>query len=481
MLRAVSFALAALALAAGGCGGGDGGIGGTGTTAVVSTGVMTKGSVILNGVRYDDSRTAIRLDDVQAMPAALKTGMVVKLRGRINADGINGTAEKVEAENEVRGTVQARNAAAGTLTVNNQSVLVDDQTQFANITGLSDPVLIVGTSKVKVHGLRDGDGVLRATYLEREVLPGGVDSLKGTVASLSLTKTFVLRNAPAPGPTDVNVDYNAAPSPPSLVNGAPVQVHGSFNGATFLATRIDLEDEEDADFKPAPNEEFEVEGFVSGCGTTSPCTNFSVSGQAVEVDASTEFRDGAADDIADGVKVEVEGRISGTTLRADKVTFKRTRVRLEGVASAVDIANTPNTVTVFGIPVHVNSATHFLGTTNSLADIAPGDRVDIRGHLQSGGIAVAEQLREVGGGGPTPNDRIRGPVTSEVGSVLTILGVSVDLTTATEFQIEGSAVTLAQFLAAVTPASSSPPGTVVQAQGTFSGGIFTAEEAEIED
>jgi hypothetical protein len=121
-----------------------------------------------------------------------------------------------------------------------------------------------------------------------------------------------------------------------------------------------------------------------------------------------------------------------------------------------------------------------LGTTNSLADIAPGDRVDIRGHLQSGGIVVAEQLREIGGGGP-PFDRIRGPVTSEVGNVLTILGVSVDLTTATAFEIEGSAVTLAQFLAAVTPASGSTPGTLVQAQGSFSGGTFTAEEAEIED
>jgi hypothetical protein len=33
----------------------------------------------------------------------------------------------------------------------------------------------------------------------------------------------------------------------------------------------------------------------------------------------------------------------------------------------------------------------------------------------------------------------------------------------------------------VTPASSSTPGTLVKAQGTFSGGTLTAEEAEIED
>lgn len=483
MLRVVSCALAALALAAGGCsGGGDGGIGGTGTTAVVSTGVMTKGSILLNGVHYADNSAAIRLDDAAAGPAALRTGMVVKLRGRINADGVNGTAEQVEAENEARGTVQARNAAAGTLTVNNQSVLVDDETRFANMTGLNDPLLVQGISTVKAHGLRDGNGVLRATYIELDVLLGGEDSLKGFVASLNPgQKTLVLRNAPVPGATDVDVEYNAVPNPPSLANGTRIQVHGSFNGVIFFATRIDLEDEEDADFKPAPDEEFEIEGYVSGCGSTSPCTKFSVSGQAVEVGASTEFRNGAADDVADNVKVEVEGRISGTTLLASKVTFKRTRVRLEGPASAVDATSTPNTVTVFGVAVQVNTATQFLGTTNSLSDIAPGDRVDIRGHLQSNGTVVAERIREITGGGPTPKDRVTGPVTAEVGNVLTILGISVDLSTAAQFSIEGSAVSLAAFLAAVTPASSSAPGTLVKAQGTFTGGTLTAEEAEIEE
>jgi hypothetical protein len=107
--------------------------------------------------------------------------------------------------------------------------------------------------------------------------------------------------------------------------------------------------------------------------------------------------------------------------------------------------------------------------------------VDIRGYVQSNGTVVAERVREVIGGGPTPKDRLRGPVSAEVGNVLTILGISVDLSAATQFSIEGSAVNLSQFLAAVTPASSSTPGTLVKAQGTFSGGTLTAEEAEIED
>jgi hypothetical protein len=476
MLRAVSCALAALALAASGCGGGgDGGIGGTGTTAVVSTGVMTKGSILLNGVRYAESGASIRLDDAVAGPAALRTGMVVKLRGRIDADGVNGTAEKVEAENEVRGTVQARNAGAGTLTVNDQTVLVDDQTQFFNVLG-GLAGLQPNIDKVEVHGLRDGNGVLRATYIERFIpVLGDLDSVKGIVTALTPT-SFIL-----PGPTALTVDYSGIANPPSLSTGTRVQVHGSFDLLThlFVATRIDLEDEEDADFEPAPDEDFEIEGYVSEC-SASPCTSFSVSGQAVEVDASTEFRNGSADDVADNVKVEVEGRLSGTTLLASKVTFKRTRVRLEGPASAVDTTSTPNTVTVFGVAVQMNTATRFLGTTNSLSDIAPGDRVDIRGHVQSNDTVVAEQIREIGAG-PPPKDRVTGPVTAEVGNLLTILGVTVAVSPATQFSIEGNAVSLAEFLAAVTPAASSTSGTLVKAQGTFASGTLTAEEAEIEE
>ncbi len=42
-------------------------------------------------------------------------------------------------------------------------------------------------------------------------------------------------------------------------------------------------------------------------------------------------------------------------------------------ASSLSSSGTPNTLTVFGVEVQVNAATQFLGTTNSLSDIAPGD------------------------------------------------------------------------------------------------------------
>ena len=70
-----------LALAS--CSGGTGGTGATsGSTNAVSIGVMTKGSIIVNGVHFDDSTASIRIDDRAGTSAELQSGMVVKKIGR---------------------------------------------------------------------------------------------------------------------------------------------------------------------------------------------------------------------------------------------------------------------------------------------------------------------------------------------------------------------------------------------------------------
>ena len=107
-------ALTAVALLHG-CGGGgggaqSGGTGGTGVT-VISTGVMTKGSVILNGVRYEDTTANIVVDDTPKTAANLQDGMVVQVRGTIDDSGSNGTAQQVEAQIEVRGIVTSANTS----------------------------------------------------------------------------------------------------------------------------------------------------------------------------------------------------------------------------------------------------------------------------------------------------------------------------------------------------------------------------------
>jgi hypothetical protein len=111
--------LAGLVAALSACGGGGsndpgpvagGGTSGTGAP-ITSSGTMLRGSVIVNGIRYDDSAATV-LDDRNRGVAALANGMTVKLRGRANDDGVTGSADLVKVENEVRGVVTSVNAAA---------------------------------------------------------------------------------------------------------------------------------------------------------------------------------------------------------------------------------------------------------------------------------------------------------------------------------------------------------------------------------
>jgi hypothetical protein len=469
-----------LALAS--CSGGTGGTGATGGSSnAVSIGVMTKGSIIVNGVHFDDSTATIRVDDRAGTSGELQSGMVVKVRGLINDDGINGVAQQVEVEKEVRGTVQTHDAAAvpPSLTVIGQTVLVDDLTVFANFSSPTiAPSAAVGelgdkVSVVEVHGLRDAAGNIHASRVELLSANPLGDELRGIIAGFS-GSTFTLNG--------VNVDFSGAtimPSGAMLANGQPVEVHGSFNVTTFVATRVDREDLEDVQFEHAAGEEFEIEGQVSGCGAVNPCTSFSVGTQAVQTNASTRFENGTAADLADNIRVEAEGhQFSGTTLIAEKIEFKRTRVILTGAVTAINgtIPGT-GTITVLGKTVQITTLTEVV-TNNS---ITTADRVEVRGFVDSAGNIVAERVDDNPGGGS--KDILQARVTDEVVTTLTLLTINADLSTANQFSDTNELpITRAAFLAAVTPAPA-PGGTLVKVKGTFNSGTNTiaVEEAELEN
>jgi hypothetical protein len=480
-------------LALAGCGGGTGGTGsggGSTTNGVVSVGVMTKGTITLNGVHFDDTAPNIQIQidgSTGATSSQLQSGMHVKVRGQLDSSGVAGTAQQVSVRSEVRGTVQShnQNAAPPTFTVVSQTVYVDDLTIFANFAGgaavtpsaavgqLSD-----GTSVVEVHGLRNANGTIQASRVELITSPtAGTDELRGTIATVPNGTTFTLQN----GATNVTVNYVGAavsPSTATLTANLLVEVHGTFNSGTFFATRIDVEDLQDAQFEHQPGEEFEIEGQVSGCGNANPCTLFSVGAQAVQTDGNTRFENGAATDLADGVRVEAEGHtFSGSTLIAEKVEFKRTRVILTGTASVAGTITGPGTFQVLGKTVQVTSLTDFSHTTGGVAD---AERVEVRGYIDTADNIVAERLDDNPSGGG--KDTVQARVTAKTGNILTFsIGINADLTGATQFfdANEQPIADLTTFLAAVTPVPTG--GTLVKVRGTFNAGTIAAEEAELEN
>ena len=485
-LQRIAFLLIALALTAAGCGGGTGGTGvSSGGSPAVSMGVMAKGSVIVNGVHFDDSTANIRIDDTPKLPIDLKDGMVVKVRGMVSDDGINGTAQQVEVEKEVRGTVQSTNPGGvpPSFMVIGQTVLVDDLTKFGGfITPPTSPSIAVGAlttaSIVEVHGLRDTGGNIRASRVELLTPNLLGDELMGFVTGTPTPTTFVLTN----GTVNVNVSYTVSAISPvgsPLTNGARVEVHGTFAAGVFNATLVELEDLEDVQFQHAEGEDFSVEGMVSGCAV-NPCTTFVVKSQAVQTNVNTRFENGLAADLANNVQVEAEGHVfNGTTLIAEKIQFKRTRVILIGTATAVTgtiVNGTGNTgsITVLGNTVQITALTEVV-TNNNITT----ERVEVRGYVDSSGIIVAERLDDTPSGNAN-RVTIQARVTGENLNILTLLGINADVTGATFLNASEQTITRDVFLSAVTPAPA-PGGTLVKVQGTLSGSTIAVLDAELEN
>ena len=464
-MSAIGAAVAA-AFALGACGGG--GSGAVATSApVVSTGTMVKGSVIVNGVRFEDTAANIHADDTGKvfLPADLKDGMTVKVRGEINADRVTGRALEIEVENEVRGTITAK--GTDSLIVLGQTVFVDGGTVFANVANFA--ALAVGNA-VEVHGQRDASQNIRATRVELLAGPGIVDEVRGVVALKDLPPgTFNI------GGATFTYDGGTAIVDPAggatFANGALVEVH--LDAGTNRANRIEIEDDEDNEFKPAEGQEFEVEGFVSGF-TATPGT-FQVGGQAVQTTSSTRFEGGLGTDLANDVKVEAEGHFQGTTLVADKIKFKDS-VRFESNVES----KTTDSLTVLGRTVQVTSQTKS-GTL--LATLNPGDGVRIRAFLnQDNTTFTATELQSTN---PVQPDRniVQGLVISFANPMIVLVkempnGFTVDTTGLSDVNFKDDndfPIGRTAFFAALKAGQ-----TVVRARGTYSSGTLTAGEVEIE-
>ena len=499
-LRAIGVLLAFLVSA---CGGGGnvagGGTGGTGAVAV-SEGVMTAGSAIVNGVRFDTSSSGlvVQIDDQTRTAAELKSGMVIKLRGSVNTDNVSGTADHIEVENEVRGLVQVAgflpNANPPTFRVNGQTVIADDLTIFANVAGVAN--LVAGVSAVEVHGQREADGRIRASRIESFGGASPGDELRGRITNLNTQALQFTIGGTAGGTT---VSYtNTLYSPfgtgaSNLANGTLVEVHGSFAASTFTATRIDFEDLEDASFQPSSDGKLFVEGFVTELVAPHPST-FRVNGRLVQTTAETRFENGAIADLANNAKVEAEGPLSNGILVAEKISFRRTRTIVTGLVNAYIPGSC--SLTILGKTVKVNDATEVrppsaastTGCGNAASNLSwvavnNSTRIEARGYVEPGGAIVAERIDGSASGGN--KDVIQGIVTAKDAglSTLVLLGITSNLINGgVAFKdLNDAPLSRQKFFADVTPASGTTAGTVVKVKGTFSVGVLVAEEAELEN
>ena len=377
--------LAAAVLAIG-CGGGGGG----GDTAVAAGSAFTMGtingfgSIIVNGVRFEDSHAQVVDDDDQAHDRSeLKLGMTVEVQSdRVQADssGRSAQAQRIRFGAEIVGPVEAVDTTAGQLTVLGQSVEVTATTVFDNSLTGGLPALAL-RDIVEVHAqFNSANGHYVAKRIEKEA-QANFFRLRGPVSNLDTTaKTFTIGGA--------KITYTAiaaADVPPNFANGLPVRVRLQTTKAVStdpwqaVSIRTGVRKVEDHD-------EAEVRGIVTAF---TGITAFSVNGLDVTTSASTTFPDGT--NVALGTAVEVEGAIVNGVLVASKVSLEDRhandddqQTELHGTVSGLD--KTAQTLVVRGIKVHYGSATTF--SRGGPSDLANDKAVEVKGRLASDGVTL---------------------------------------------------------------------------------------------
>ena len=346
------------------------------------------GSVIINGVRFDDSKARVSDDDGQSHDRSeLKLGMVAEVHGGALSDddrGRHAEAHDIVFRSELVGPVNSIDAAARTLTVLGQVVDVTATTVFDDrlSTGLAG--IKVG-DVLEVYGMLDtASGHITATRIEPK--PNATFfRIRGIVTGLDTTaRTFQIG-----GQTISYAALDPAQVPTALANGVfvrarlqTVQVSGAWVAVQLRDSGRRMEDRDEA----------EIKGRITAFTST---TQFSVDGIPVDASGAT-FEKGTAGVVL-GARVEVEGRASAGVIIASKVKVetedeaRHGEFELHGTASALD--TTAKTFVLRGLTVDYSapSVTFKDGTASKLAN---GVQLEVKGTLSSDGTRVAATVVE---------------------------------------------------------------------------------------
>lgn len=285
---------------------GSGGTGATPDVAAVTVGpIAGLGSIIIQGIRYDESGAALGRDDGRPIARAdLRLGMIVEVRGTANATAATGIASAVTVSSLARGVVAS--ATADGFRLNGVTVARDANTIVDSPDGLADGDL------VEVYGYRDGvTGAVLATRVEEKAIPDYKST--GTVSGWEpAARRFRL------GTT--GIAYGAATLPPGFGEGSAVRVASAVAPPAEGSATAWSVASVDGVVLPAFGDggRAELHGTVEVFGGVA---SLRIAGVAVDAGRAS-FVDGSAEQLRQGVCIEVVGVHVDGVLVATQVRFK---------------------------------------------------------------------------------------------------------------------------------------------------------------
>ena len=448
-------------------------VGGIGRTGVAQGPISTFGSVVVNGVRYDTSSAAFTVNGLSGSQDDLRVGQVITVSGTIDDNGVDGNADEVNFDDNVKGPIQSIDLGTSQIVVLGQTVLVNPETSFddsinpASIDGLSVDDI------VEVSGLVDASGRITATRIEFK--PVGTEfEVLGIVSAHSAANLQFNIN-------DLVVDYSGATldnfSGGQISDGDFVEAKGlTLNGnGQLVATRVELKNGLPG---VADGVHIEIQGFITRFASA---TDFDVTGLPVTTTANTVYEGGDAADLGLNIKVEVEGDVDANGLLvATKVDIRRAKA-VRATANVDSVNAGANSLVLLGITVSVDALTRLEDKSSAdmrpltLADINAGDYIEVRGgEFPAGSGAILATILERDD--LDPDTILQGFVETISDPSFTILGVTIQTDGGTIFRdVDNSVMSATDFFNQLAPNS------LIKAKGSeISDTVISAQEVEFE-
>lgn len=356
----------------------------TASTLVVGR-VTDATNLTVKRARYDASNASVRVDYRDSSVSEIKSGMIVAIEAEVSSSGTS-FARSIAAHSFVEGRVDSVDAVNRTIVVNGVTVAVPADTVFDGVIGLTDGKLRVGASVevhgyasitggiatrielkaqdddsritgtianlnmtartftlygktisfgsaelddlptglangmlVRVKGIHTGV----AEYTAQEVRSGSDSSSSSKEGSRSEHEGIVtaftgLNDLVVNG---MRVDASGAEVKGIIAAGSRVEVEGVLRNGVLVASKLENKNDDDNPGSSSSSSgEIELRGTVSNLN--SAARTFQFGSTAVTWNATTEFDDVTATSLANGMFVEVEGRISNFVLQAEKIKLE---------------------------------------------------------------------------------------------------------------------------------------------------------------
>jgi len=285
-------------------------------------------------VRTDPATTIRQGSTVRAF-TDLAIGQRVHVKGRMDGTAI--LASIIEIQNtqtdigvQLNGIVVGLSGSelSFQFTINGRLVKGDNLTAFYGdgdrLTPFTD---LQNNARVEVKG-EQRDGFVYAVRIHVNKSDNGEVELSGVVSGVSGTcpaLTFMVQGQSVVTSASTRFDDLTCEALRTTV-GLTVEVEGTMSGTSLLATKVEREDGDDDDEGDDEGEDDEVElsGAVSGVSGSCPAVTFTVQSRSVVTSASTRYKKMTCADLTsgNGLKVEVEGTASGSSVLATKVEKK---------------------------------------------------------------------------------------------------------------------------------------------------------------